>query len=172
MNWAAFSETMLLLILASFIVERSLAVMFETSVYIDKFGTSNLMKPLLAIIYSMIFVAVVDINVVEIIGQSANDAQSEFSYTWAGVRVSQIAYNLLVITLTGMFIAGGSKASLKLFRDVLNIKSTDEAMRKKEIKPAPAFPIEAAKAAAGGNTEAEIMLYNMFDASNVPKANK
>lgn len=169
MSWDAFSETMLLLILASFVVERSLAVVFETRVYIRRFGTSNMIKPTIAVIYAMVFVAVVDINIVEVIRQSSDGASTEYSYSWTGGPAT-IAYNLLVITLTGIFIAGGSKASVKLFHDVLEIKSKDEAMRTKEVKAAPANPTNAATAAAGGNTEAELMLYNMFDAHKLPKS--
>ncbi len=168
MSWNAFGQSMLLLIMASFLVERSLAVIFETRFYILKFGANRQLKPLIAIFYATAFVAVIDINLAEVIRQ-AGDENADYSYTWTGDYVDQIR-NVLVVILTGIFIAGGSKASLKLFRDVWDIKSSEEATRNQSITAVPADPVQAAGAAANGNTQAENMLYNMFDASGVAKA--
>lgn len=169
MSWDAFSQSMLLLILASFVIERSLAVIFETRGYIQRFGMNKHLKPMIAIVYGMVFLAVFDINVAEVIRQSGTVESPSVGYVWSS-GPSGITRNLLIIMISGIFIAGGSKASLKLFRDVWGIRSKDEEMRTQEIKTAPADPVQAASAAAKGNSEAEAMLYNLFDAADVGKA--
>ena len=168
MTFDAFSNSLMLLILSSFIVERSLAVIFETRFYIQRYGTNKAIKPVAAIVFAIVYVVAFDINISDVMRQS-DGGIAQTGYSWSG-DIMHIIQNAVIILVSAIFIAGGSKASLKLFRDVWKIKSADEAMRTAEIKAVPANPIKAVEAAANGNTNAENMLYTLFDESGIAKA--
>ena len=169
MTWDAFSQSIMLVIFASFVVERSLAVIFETRYYIRRFAETKGLKPTVAIVYAVIFVIAVDINLAKIL--RLREESTDFGYDWTGASWQSLE-NILIAVATGLLVAGGSKASLKLFKDVWNIKSTSEALRTSPTTAAPAFPADAALAAANGNGEAEQMLINLFEASGLPRVGK
>lgn len=171
MTYEGFIQIILLVIFVSFAVERSLAVIFETRYYIRRFSQIKGLKPSVAAVYGMILVFAVDVNLAKLI--RIEGTSGDFSYVWAGEILCWANFqNLFIIAVTGFLVAGGSKASLKLFSDVMNIKSSDEALRKAPTTSAPAYPVDAAAAAAKGNGEAEHMLINLFEASGLPRVGK
>lgn len=161
MSFDTFTQVMLLLIFASFVVERSLAVVYETDVYISRFGDKKYLKPTIAILYAAAFVWIADINLVELINLGAKKAPTGIGYHWD--TLSTDVKNILIIVVTGVFVAGGSKASLKLFRDVLNIKSSAEARRAQGSVAVPVDPAGSSVAAAKGNKESKQLSYDFLD---------
>ena len=118
MTVEAFTQAMTLIIFCSFIVERSLAVLFETEFFIQTFGQRRHIRPTIAIFYAMFFVLIIDLNLASVIKTGENTG-----YSWLSQPTDSL-WNFAVIGATGIFVAGGSKASLKLFRDVLGIQSS------------------------------------------------
>lgn len=163
MTIEAFTQAMTLIIFCSFIVERSLAVLFETEFFIQKLGQGKHIRPAIAIIYAMFFVAIVDVNMASVIRTGENAG-----YTWLSNPTASL-WNFAVITVTGIFIAGGSKASLKLFRDVLGIQSSYAAKVRGPVPTAPADPPQASLEAAKGNDKAKDLLFSMLDNSHLKK---
>jgi hypothetical protein len=120
MEFTAFSEAVLKLMFASFFVERSLSLFFETKWFIVYTKNSPNIRTGLAFTYSFLFVLATQLNLIKYLGYDLPSAPSGF-FDWA--RVS------LIYFVTAGFVAGGSKASLKLFRDVMGIRSSYEASR-------------------------------------------
>ena len=85
----------------------------------------------------------------------------DYGFEWA-VRADW-AGNVLIIVLTGIFVAGGSKASLKLFKDVMNIKSSAEARKESGAISVPANPARSSVEAAKGDQTARQISYEMLD---------
>lgn len=160
MSWEAFSQAMLLLIFASFLVERSLAVLYESDLYIKRYGASTFLKPVIAVLYSTAFVATVDINLMTLVNPMPD---AEYGFDWVNRSNWEWARNVLIILLTAVFVAGGSKASLKLFKDVMNIKSAAEARREQGAVSVPANPAKSSVEAAKGNNSARQLSYEMLD---------
>lgn len=161
MSFDTFAQAMLLLIFASFVVERSLAVVYETDVYISRFGDKKYLKPTIAILYAAAFVWIVDINLVELINLGAKKPDADIGYHWNSLSINVM--NVLIILVTGVFVAGGSKASLKLFRDVMNIKSSAETRREQGSVAVPVDPAGSGVAAAKGNKESKQISYDFLD---------
>ena len=67
MSTDAFFQAMMLFIFCSFIVERSLVVLFETEYFISKFGRRKHIRPTIVILYTMLFVFIVDLNLALVI---------------------------------------------------------------------------------------------------------
>jgi hypothetical protein len=66
----------------------------------------------------MVFVLLVDLNLAAVIKDETSN-----SYVWCAGYLN-FTWNMSIVLITGIFIAGGSKASPKLFRDVLGIQSS------------------------------------------------
>lgn len=152
---------MLLLIFASFVVERSLAVVYETDFYIRRLGDRKYLKPTIAVLYAAGFVWIVNINLVELVNLGTKKSGAGIGYHWGGLWAD--VNNILIIVVTGIFVAGGSKASLKLFRDVMNIKSSAETKRSQESVTIPVDPAGSGVSAAKGNKEAKQLSYDFLD---------
>src|SRR5690606_31989735 len=107
LDWARTTEVLATIILLSLLVERALSVLFESSWYIEKFqeGKRTRFKELLAFIVSSAVCIVWDFDAISMIVLAERTS-------WFGCII------------TGAVIAGGSKASIRLFRDWLGIKST------------------------------------------------
>ncbi len=149
-------DAVLALITAAVIVERSLAVVFETRFYVQRFARWPHLKPVLAVLYSMVFVVVVDINLANAIaGQPGG-----IDWTWDATLVR----NSLLVFVTGLFIAGGSKASLKVFRDVLSVRSQMAGM-----VVTNAERVDAATKAAAGDSASKAALHRMLDNSPIER---
>ncbi len=104
-DWERTFEAITLVIIFAFVVERALAVFFESRVFIEKLDRDGL-KELIAILAS-IFVCVM----------WKLDAPGMFMLTTEKTTIPGYI-------LTGLVVAGGSKASIKLFHDLLGVKAS------------------------------------------------
>lgn len=102
-------EVLLLITVLAFFVERALSLLFEHRLYITHFNDKGLKEPIAFI---------VSFGVVWYWNFDALGAlfQAERTSLWGYL-------------ITAAIIAGGSKASIKLFSDLLKIRSTAEEAR-------------------------------------------
>jgi hypothetical protein len=116
-DWGRLSEVLIAIIVMSFLIERALAVLFESRFFINRFKEKSL-KELIAFVVAAAVCWYWDFDAVSMIFLKEN-------------------VTALGTIVTGGVVAGGSKASIKLFHDVMKIKST---------------AAEVATAEAGGKT--------------------
>ena len=105
------------LIFVSFLIERALSVFFETRLFIDTLKQNVKLKgikEIIAIITSICVTIVWEFNIFNIIFEN-----------------SKIQNDVFGCILTGLVIAGGSKASIKIFKDILGFMSSAEKERLK-----------------------------------------
>lgn len=121
MSYNSFIDLSLLLIFLSFIVERSLAVFFETQAYISIRNKPEYIKPLLAVMFSLLFLYVTNIEPMKLMPE--NIIVKTDSPQVLAIK------NMISTFLFALVISGGSKASLKLFKDVLQVRSGAEKRR-------------------------------------------
>ena len=119
--WDTVFESLALVILLAFIVERVLAQFFETPrfiAYIERLKEQEKYspKPLFASIISILITVIYKVDILAIL-----------------VGLPQVS--VMGCVVTGLLVAGGSKASIKLFRDFLDIKSN--AYRESETRKKP-----------------------------------
>ena len=136
-DYGRLLETLVTIIVFSFFIERALAVIFESQLFIDwaeakpegnilkKSKTGNIeevttpahskkkgIREMISIIVSIGFCFAIRFDAITIILQSSD----KMTY-WGMV-------------LTGLIIAGGSKASIALFQNVMGVMSSAEKARK------------------------------------------
>lgn len=104
LDWERTFEALTAIIILSFIVERALAMIFENRMFIERFDRPGL-KELIALVAAVALCVAWSFDAVSIIILAERT-------TVAGCIV------------TGAVVAGGSKASIKLFHDVLEVKSS------------------------------------------------
>jgi hypothetical protein len=163
MTWDLFTNVMLLVIFVSFVIERGLAVFFETRYYIEKVGSTRGVKESIALIVGVLSAWTFDINIILL----AHDPEAAKNFAY-----SLTFGNAVALLLSGSLFAGGSKLSLKLFRDTLAVRSSAEDARLQPLNTVPAFPADAARAAAIGNSTASEQLRNLFKANGYLPAPK
>jgi len=102
-DWSKLSEVMIAIIVLSLFIERALSPLFESRFFINKFSNRSL-KEAIAVFVS-------------------------FGVCWFW-KIDAISFvfsaeetNILGYFITGAIIAGGSKGSVKLFQDLLKVKS-------------------------------------------------
>ena len=104
LDWERVGEVLMTIVVLSFVLERALAVLFEHKAFLKRFDGKG---------------------VKEIIATAVAVAVCIF---WRFDAVSMIVLTdhttVFGEALTGAVIAGGSKASLKLFHDVMDIRSS------------------------------------------------
>ncbi len=110
-NWATIFEMLALIILLAFVVERALAMVYESKPYVRislkrKKEDKGDFKTLGAFILSALVTILFQIDLVAVI-------------------LSHAHTSLVGELLTASVIAGGSKASIALFRNILDVKSSD-----------------------------------------------
>lgn len=123
LDWERVFEALATIIVLSFVVERALAPVFESYpfiVYVDKPGAKEVIALAVAIGGCIMW----EFDVISIILLSEHTS-----------RLGEV--------VTGAVIAGGSKASIKLFHDVLNVKSTSYERRHDVVAAAAAADAEA-----------------------------
>jgi hypothetical protein len=113
-DWERLVEVLVMIVVLSFFVERALAPLFESRFYIDRAKGKSL-KELIAFALGAMVCWYWDFDA--------------FSVLMTREKVT-----ILGAVLTGAIIAGGSKASIKLFRDVLKLRSTSEHARLQELE--------------------------------------
>jgi len=109
-DWSKLLEVLAVVVVLSFVVERALAIVFEHRYFIDKFGRLNL-KEAIAFALALAICRHWDFDLLSIV-------------------LSSEKTSLLGQIVTAAVIAGGSKAAIKLFHDVIDVKSG--AARSKE----------------------------------------
>jgi hypothetical protein len=96
-------QSLAAIVILSFFLERALAMLFEWKPYVNKFGGKSLKTP------------------IAFLGACAVCWMWDFDAI--GSLFSEPVDSLLGKAITAAVIAGGSKASVKLFHDVLGVKS-------------------------------------------------
>lgn len=109
LDWERLFEVLIMIVILAFLLERALALLFETRVFINHVKGKSL-KELIAFVVAALVCLFWDFDALSMIF-----LKSEVTIYGA--------------VITGAIVAGGSKASIKLFRDILGFKSTAEAAR-------------------------------------------
>jgi hypothetical protein len=116
LDWERTFEVLVGIVILSFLIERALALIFESRWFIDTFEKGEIrkgrgVKELVALLVSVAICIAWKFDALSIIFLRANIA---------------IAGSVV----TGAIIAGGSKASIKLFKEIMGFMSDAEAERK------------------------------------------
>lgn len=117
-DYGRLTEVLITIVIFSFLIERALSVIFESRLFIDRTtendGTTKRkgIKELIALLASISFCFAWDFDAITIL------LQSDDHMTVGGTII------------TGAIIAGGSKASMGLFKDVMGFMSSAEKERK------------------------------------------
>jgi hypothetical protein len=123
LDWERVGEVLVGIVILAFLVERALAVLFESRFFINRFKEKSL-KELIAFVVAVIACWYWDFDAVSMI--------------FLREKVT-----LLGMVITGGVVAGGSKGSIRLFREVMKFKSTAQKMKeaeeeaKEEVKKLP-----------------------------------
>lgn len=102
-DWEVLTEVLIAIIILAFFIERALSLLFEHRWFVAKFEKSGLKEPI-AFLVSLAIVRYWNFDALGIVFHA--DVT-----TWWGYLV------------TAAIVAGGSKASIKLFQDILQVKS-------------------------------------------------
>lgn len=102
-DWAVLAEAMAVIIVLSFFVERALSLVFEHRLYVRHLNDTGLKEPI-ALALSYAVVSGWQFDALAVILRADEN-------TWWGYLI------------TAAIVAGGSKASIKLFHDLLKVKS-------------------------------------------------
>lgn len=114
-DWDVLAELLATVIVLSFFVERSLSLLFEHRFYITRFHEKGLKTPI-ALFFSFIVVASWDFDALSILFKSEENA-------------------FIGYLITAAIVSGGSKASIKLFHDIMGVKSKVLQARDAENNP-------------------------------------
>ncbi len=119
-DWFRLLEVLAGIVILSFLLERALSLLFESRFFIKRFREKGL-KELIAFVLCAAVCMVWHFDAISLIFISEGT-------------------NIFGEIITGAIIAGGSKASIVLFRNVMGIMSNAERLRmaqkKKEIEEA------------------------------------
>lgn len=120
LDWEKLLETLATVVVLAFMIERALSIVFENRIYIKLLGNKGA-KEIISLFVSAVL-----------------------CYAWKFDAISIILTHkrttFLGVLITGAVIAGGSKASVKLFRDVLGFMSTAEKERQTLIRATGTSP--------------------------------
>lgn len=116
-NWEMVGEVLLMVIVLAFLVERALALLFESRWFIEiekrrEAAQQGSYKPLIAFAVSAAGCVMWQFDALSII-------------------LLRDTWTVLGAMITGGVVAGGSKAAVKLFHDVLEVKSGAQAEKDK-----------------------------------------
>ena len=113
-------EVLITIVIFSFFIERALAVIFETRWFIKMYDNPNEkrkgVKEIIALIVSIAACVFWQFDAFSIIVVSHSEMQ------------------IAGYILTGAIVAGGSKASIKLFKDTMGFMSSAEKIRQDDKK--------------------------------------
>ena len=111
-DWDRLAEVLVVVTVLAFFLERALALIFEHKYYVTKLKDTGLKEPIA-------FVAALVV-----------------CWTWDFDALSMVLLREKITffgqIITAAVIAGGSKASLKLFKDVMKMRSGAELQLEKE----------------------------------------
>lgn len=109
-DWEQIIEVLAAVIVMAFVVERALALLFEHRLFVRAFENKGY-KELIAFGLALLICTRWDFDIVSVV-------------------LSAETTSLLGQAITAGVVAGGSKASLKLFRDVLKVRREIESSAK------------------------------------------
>jgi len=115
LDWERVAEVLAGIVILAFVLERGLALLFETRFFIDRAQGKNL-KELIAFVLSVVICWYWDFDAISMIFLKEKT-------TFLGMVV------------TGGVIAGGSKGAIRLFKDVMGFMSEAEKERQDKRKP-------------------------------------
>ena len=124
LDWDRLSEVLITIVVLAFFVERALAVVFEHRYFVDQFDEKGV-KEFLAFGVALLVCV-------------------RWNFDAISMTLLTAKTTVLGEAITAGVIAGGSKASVRLFRDLMGVKST--ALQRKEQRSGGA----ASPAVAGG----------------------
>lgn len=102
-DWEVLAEVLVAIIVLSFFIERALSIVFEHRLYLKYLKDTGVKEPV-ALALSLAVVSTWNFDAMAVILQAEQNS-------WWGYFI------------TAAIVAGGSKASIKLFHDILNMKS-------------------------------------------------
>ncbi len=102
-DWDQLLEVMAAVVVLSFVVERGLALIFEHRLYVARFKGAGLKAPIAFGVALLICIS--------------------WDFDLVSVLLKSDAVGFVGMVLTAGVIAGGSKASIKLFRDLMDVQS-------------------------------------------------
>lgn len=126
LDWEMMGEILAVIVFLSFAVERALAPVFEHRRYIARFKDAGLKEPIAFLVALLVC--------------------GYFQFDAMGVILRADQTSWVGYIVTAAIVAGGSKASIKLFHDLLGVKSTVMKEREADQAAAQAKP----GAASGG----------------------
>jgi len=115
LDWERVAEVLAGIVILAFVLERGLALLFETRFFIDRAQGKNL-KELIAFVLSVIVCWYWDFDAISMIFLKEKTT-------------------LIGIVVTGGVIAGGSKGAIRLFKDIMGFMSEAEKERQNKRKP-------------------------------------
>ena len=114
LDYERLFEVLITIIIFSFFIERIMSVIFETQWFIDMYEGNKKRKGLKEVIALIVSIAVCIFWQLD---------------AFSIIFVSQSEMQIPGYILTGVLIAGGSKGSIKLFRDIMGFMSNAERNR-------------------------------------------
>lgn len=130
-DWGRVFEVLVAIVILAFLVERALALLFETRFFINRLQGKNI-KELIAFVVGAGVCLLWEFDGLSMIFLKEK-------VTWYGAII------------TGGVVAGGSKASIKLFKDILGFKSVAEAARLDQLKQNKSAESDKGEDRKGGN---------------------
>lgn len=103
LDWEVLAEVLAAIVVLSFFIERALSLLFEHRLFVKTLAQKGLKEPI-AFLVSLAVVRYWNFDALSVIFHSD-------TATWWGYAI------------TAAIVAGGSKASIKLFHDVMGTKS-------------------------------------------------
>lgn len=121
LDWERTGEVLATIVVLSFLLERALAPLFEHRSFLKRFASKGV-KEIIALVVC--------------VGICLYWRFDAFSMVILTEQTSPLG-----AALTGAIVAGGSKASVKLFHDVLNVRSSAH----EQVYPMTAIDLPSAK---------------------------
>jgi len=160
-----FSGAVLTLIFSSFAVERGLSVVFESRPFLARFGHTFNYKVTFAFITSLIFVFLTNVHVIDLMSESSQAYIENVITRYESEYIGKFLLTLSYI-FTALIVAGGSKASLKLFRDVMSVQSLVAQNTRASSSISSETISSDATSAANGNKMAKESVFEILDKSS------
>lgn len=123
-DWEVLAELLVTIIVLAFFLERLLSLLFENRWFLRRFDGRGIKEPI-AFISAFVLVRTFDFDALGVLFHSERP-------TWIGLAI------------TAGVIAGGSKASVKLFQELMDIKSSAAA----EVQASKAQTVDTKSSAA------------------------
>jgi len=125
LDWDRLFEVLVTIIVLSFFLERALALVFEHRLFVRYFDKKGLKEPIAFVVALLVC--------------------RRWNFDAVSMTILAERTTLLGEVITAAVIAGGSKASIKLFHDTMDIKS----MAYRESREGPVVPTMMAKGGQG-----------------------